>query len=141
MSELPPGFFDASTPPEDTTEEVLERQELQVATRGLEAALGRVAEHVARAREQEVRDGLDESTRSLLEGLTGDPEASLERRSLHERVAAGRVTWEQVWTDPRAEAGGRELVLDVVQQQASDAAAARLRFDEAEAAEAGARPE
>ncbi|WP_341927718.1 hypothetical protein [Nocardioides psychrotolerans] len=141
MTELPPGFFDASTPPEDTTAEVLEHQELQVATRGLEAALARVAEHVAVAREQEARDGLDESTRRLLEGLTSDPEASLERRSLHDRVAAGRLTWEQVWTDPRAEAGGRALVLDVVQQQASDAAAARVRFAEVEAAEADVRPE
>ncbi|WP_309649237.1 hypothetical protein [Nocardioides sp.] len=141
MTELPPGFFDASTPPEDTTAEVLERQELQVATRGLEAALGRVAEHVARAREEEVRDGLDESTRHLLDRLTGDPEASLDRRSLHDRVAAGRITWEQVWTDPGAEAGGRALVLDVVQQQTVDAAAARLRFAEVEAAEADVRPE
>ena len=135
-----PRFFDASTPPErDTRGSLLEQQQVREATRGLEGALGRVAEHVARAREAEARDGLDESTRRLLESLTGDDDASLERRSLHDRVAAGRITWEQVWAYPQAEAGGRSLVLDVIGLQAQDAADARVRFAEVEATEGGER--
>lgn len=141
MTELPPGFFDASTPAEPATVDPLEQQQLTVATRGLEAVLDRVAEHVAAAREQEVRDGLDASTIALLERLTGADDASLERRSMHDRVAAGRLTWEQVWTDPRSEPGGRALVLDVVREQTQDALDARVRFAEVEADEAAGAPD
>ena len=130
-----PERFDAATPAEPETQDPLERQQLEVATRGLEAALDRIAEDVAVAREQEAREGLDASTLALLDALAGVADASLERRSLHGRVAAGRITWEQVWTYPGAEAGGRALVLDVIRHQASDGVAARLRFIEAEAAE------
>ena len=139
MTGLPPGFFDASTPAEPETVDPLEQQQLSDATRGLEAVLDRVAEHVAAAREQEVREGLDASTLALLERLTGADDASLERRSLHDRVAAGRLTWEQVWTDPRSEPGGRSLVLDVVRQQTQDALDARVRFAEVEADEGSDR--
>ncbi len=133
MTGLTDGFFDAATPAEPEVEDPLDRQQLEVTTRGLETVLGRIAEHVALAREQEVAEGLDASTLGLLDSLTAADDASLERRSLHDRVAAGRTTWELVWTDPGAEAGGRSLVLDVLAQQARDAAAARDRFAEVEA--------
>ncbi|WP_193612570.1 hypothetical protein [Nocardioides lijunqiniae] len=132
---LPEGFYDASAAAPAATDPgaELEQAVAHDATRRLEDALGRVAEHVARAREEEQRDGLDDQTRALLEGLTGAPDAPLEWRSLHDRVASGATSWERVWAEPTLEAGGRDLVLAVIGAQVEAATQARAAFVEAAA--------
>ncbi len=133
MTGLPPGLYDASEPDPVGADDLLGQAQAQVATRGLEAALRRVGEHTARAREQEARDGLDPGTTALLDELSSAPDAPLEYRSLHRRVQEGMVTWEQVWSSPLDQAGGRRLVLDVVRVQAEQGEAGRRLFAEAEA--------
>jgi hypothetical protein len=133
---LPDGLYDAAAvapAPTDDDDTALERAVEHDATRRLQDALGRVSEHVARAREQDLRDGLDEQTIALLQSLAGSPDAPLEWRSLHDRVASGATSWERLWAEPANEAGGRRLVLDVIGAQVAAAAQARARFAEAAA--------
>ncbi|MCW2853137.1 MAG: hypothetical protein JWM84_2801 [Nocardioides sp.] len=104
----------------------LERAVEHDAARRLQDALGRVSEHVARAREQDLRDGLDEQTIALLQSLAGSRDAPLEWRSPHDRVASGATSWERVWAEPANEAGGRRLVLDVIGARLTRAAARRV---------------
>lgn len=134
MTGLPEGLYDATAPtPSTSGEHLLQRAQEIDATQRLEAALSRVSEHVALAREEDLRDGLDEATLALLDGLSGGRDAPLEWRSLHARVASGRTSWERVWADPGAEAGGRRLVLAVVSAQAAAGVEARARFGESSA--------
>ncbi|GAA4672517.1 hypothetical protein [Nocardioides nanhaiensis] len=119
MSGLPPGFFDASAPPPDepdVREELREARQRQ-ATSDLERAMDRIQGLVATYEEQLEEEGLDEGTITLLEEVTGAPDAPLEFKSLNRRVSEGRLTWTDFWRRPQAEAGGLRLLRAVTNLQ------------------------
>lgn len=115
-----PGFFDASAPAQDagpTAEELARRQARDDAQDRLVGLIGRLEEKATRA--EAARPPASEQTIALLESVTSAPGAPAGYRAIHDKVAAGRTTWADVWAGIHEYGDvGFQLRLDVVAAKA-----------------------
>lgn len=119
--DLPSGFYLATGPePPTPATETLASVQREVLRGSLERKLDEISETVAAVVDRH-RGDRDPAPVELLDALCRAHDAPLTFQSLHRRVDAGGLTWQQIWDTPAEYDDGLRLVGAAVVRQHADA--------------------